>query len=170
MHCWRVTKYNPVYRDNEGNFKKEDWTSYYDIGKVYEGKEFTLSDYLSFESRYIDAIVTLMQCMNVSSFKITNVEKYDDNVTQNLSISSKMADLFATVKDGDTIDNSNLSDICKLILREHLWGKLSVSSMFVHFGNDYYMYIGLQEECVGNLNEIRNSGLFVETYTSPYQS
>lgn len=63
-----------------------------------------------------------MQCMNVSSFKITNVDKYDDNVTQNQSISSNMVDLFATVKDGDTIDNSNLSDICKLILREHLWG------------------------------------------------
>jgi hypothetical protein len=66
MHCWRVTKYDPVYRDLEGNFKKEDWTSYYDIGKVYGGQEFTLSDYLSIESSNSNA---MYECFFIKNYK-----------------------------------------------------------------------------------------------------
>ncbi|MBP1999098.1 hypothetical protein J2Z69_000117 [Paenibacillus shirakamiensis] len=168
MYCWRITKYDPVFRDNEGRFKKEEWTSFSDIGRFYEGSQFTITDYLSIESKYINAVTSLMEYMNLFSLKITNVEKYNDSASHNQYISRSMTELLATIKNGDHIDITNVPDLCKLILRNHLWGKLSMSSMFVHFGYDYYMYIGLQKECPLKLNEIRKAGLFVEPFASPY--
>lgn len=41
--------------------------------------------------------------------------------------------------------------------------------MFVHFGYDYYMYIGSSKELPQDLrNKIENLGLFVENFESPY--
>ncbi|MFD1177721.1 hypothetical protein ACFQ3W_15625 [Paenibacillus puldeungensis] len=168
MYCWRITKYDPAYRDHKGNFEKEEWTSFSDIGKVFGGSQFAISDYLSIESKYISAVTILMKCMNASSLEISNVEKFENSIVQNQYVARNMVEMFTTIKNGDNIDVTNIPDLCKLILRDHLWGKLSTSSMFVHFGYDYYMYIGLQKECQLGLNEIRESGLFVEAFTSPY--
>ncbi|CAM4236451.1 MAG: hypothetical protein E7L01_27250 [Paenibacillus macerans] len=168
MHCWRITKYDPAYRDYEGNFKKEEWTSFSDIGRVFGGKQFTITEYLSIESKYISAVTILMDYMNVSSLEISNLEKFEDSIVQNQYVTRNMVEMFTTIKDGDKFNVTNIPDLCKLILREHSWGKLSTSSMFVHFGYDFYMYIGLQKECRLGLNEIRESGLFIEAFTSPY--
>lgn len=168
MQCWRITKYDPIYRDGKGDFRKEEWQSYSDIGEYYEEKQFTITDYLSAESKYIHAVITLMECMNVSTLKITDVEKYADSISQDKYNSKQMCDMLKNIKNGDDIHISNIPDLCKLILREHLWGKLYQSTMFVHFGYDYYMYVGLQQNCELELNKIKDSGLFVELFTSPY--
>lgn len=42
MHKYRITKYDPQYRDEQGIYIREDWTSYSDIGKTYNGKLLTL--------------------------------------------------------------------------------------------------------------------------------
>ena len=33
MKKYRITKYNPIYRDDEGKYLIDEWTSYTDIGK-----------------------------------------------------------------------------------------------------------------------------------------
>ena len=40
--------------------------------------------------------------------------------------------------------------------------------MFVHFGYDYYMYIGSNKRFKGIINTIANTGLFIEEFESPY--
>jgi hypothetical protein len=40
--------------------------------------------------------------------------------------------------------------------------------MFVHFGWDYYMYIGATEICEPATQRVRQSGLFVEPMASLY--
>ena len=40
--------------------------------------------------------------------------------------------------------------------------------MFVHFGWDYYMYIGSAKQCTGTIVQIQKSGLYIEQYKSPY--
>ncbi len=42
------------------------------------------------------------------------------------------------------------------------------NKMYVHFGYDYYMYIGVNEKCLDAINSIQASGLFVEECESPY--
>ncbi len=38
MKRYRISKYNPTFRTEEGIYEKEEWTSYYDIGKIIAGK------------------------------------------------------------------------------------------------------------------------------------
>ncbi len=35
---WRVTKYNPTFRDENGTYIKDEWTSFSDIGKKVSRK------------------------------------------------------------------------------------------------------------------------------------
>jgi len=59
--------------------------------------------------------------------------------------------------------------LSRLILRELIWGKLVFDKqMFVHFGYDYYMYIGLEKKPKQALNTAQELGLFTEKFKSPY--
>lgn len=40
--------------------------------------------------------------------------------------------------------------------------------MYVHFGHDYYMFIGSSTSCPLALKNIEKMGLFVEDFESPY--
>ena len=40
--------------------------------------------------------------------------------------------------------------------------------MYVHFGYDYYMYIGSEKPLEKEIDSINRSGLFVENMVSPY--
>lgn len=59
--------------------------------------------------------------------------------------------------------------IARGVLREDFWCKLEAKDFFIHFGYDYYMYIGadIEEE---KMSEIaRKNGLFAEHIgISPY--
>jgi hypothetical protein len=62
-----------------------------------------------------------------------------------------------------------VKEIVRLTLRAVIWCKLTLQQkFFVHFGYDYNMYIGSYKDCPKARMKIEKSGLFVETYTSPY--
>ncbi|OXM17137.1 hypothetical protein [Paenibacillus herberti] len=82
-----------------------------------------------------------------------------------------MHDLLERLKEGEDVDAPEIPDLSKLILREQVWAKLDHPSMFVHFGYDYYMYIGLKGEnsdYVAFEQKINYLGLFAERVKSPY--
>lgn len=56
MKCWRITKYNPKFRNELGHYQKKEWTSVSDIGKIFEGKQLTVEEYLNTENLYINSI------------------------------------------------------------------------------------------------------------------
>lgn len=61
MFCWRITKYNPKYRDNNtGYYLKDEWTFYSQIGGEFEGKIFTRKEYLKIEDTYIQSVFLFM--------------------------------------------------------------------------------------------------------------
>lgn len=172
MYFWRITKYNPDFRDNTGCFRADDWTSFWDIGKCINGKQLTVNDYLSIESLYINAIFAFMESLQVSELKIDGLEKDEDNIEpiqyQEL-YPEEMVELFKSVKDGCILSIREVEYMCRLLLREHLWCKLSYKKLFfIHFGYDYYMYFGSILECNDAIEEIKLSGLFVEQIQSPY--
>ncbi|MFD1169946.1 hypothetical protein [Oceanobacillus caeni] len=56
-----------------------------------------------------------------------------------------------------------------LTLRNIIWCKLGYKNQFfVHFGYDYYMYIGASRQCTKAINAVTRSGLFVEKFDTPY--
>ena len=103
MFNWRITKYNPLLRDELGNYTKNEWTSFSDIGKSYEDRTFISDDYLRIENKYINAILWFMDCMQISRMKITCLEKWD--ISESCALSSKyMLQVFCDVRNNQAVE------------------------------------------------------------------
>jgi len=62
-----------------------------------------------------------------------------------------------------------LADVCRLVLREILWCKLeSTNGFYIHFGYDYYMYVGSPVSSQRAIDYGKQNGLYVEEMESPY--
>ncbi len=167
MYNWRVTKYDPKNRNAQDNYLKNEWTSFSDIGKIFEDKQFTFEDYLKTENSYIKAITSFMECMNIHELKVVTLEKHN-LVHKNDLYSEDMAKVYSSLKNGQLLTKDMVEIVSRLILREFVWCKLESKNMYVHFGYDYYMYIGSKNPCDDIVTKVRQSRLFVEQYESPY--
>lgn len=146
QYQWRVTKYNPDYRDENGHYtKSNEWTSYSDIGKTV-----TKEEYETVANAYAKSVILLMNKLGVKQLIVTNLEGE------------------APLKDGQIIYISDLNTVIQAVLRDEYWCKLESNDFFAHFGFDFYMYLGSNYESTEALHEIILSGLFVELYESPY--
>jgi hypothetical protein len=66
----------------------------------------------------------------------------------------------ASLKHGSIVQASELEDVIRLILREVLWCKLIKADRFyVHFGWDYYMYIGSTSPSSVAINHAEQKGI-----------
>lgn len=156
-YMWRITKYNPLNCDENGLYVKDEWTSFSDIGDFYNDLEFTMPEYLKYEKAYIDSILTLMECNNIHSLNIIGLEKRDDDKFTN------------TLKEGMSLSKQQIEEVVKQILREKIWCKLiKDDSFYVHFGYDFYMYIGANYKCNSAINYIKDNNMFIESFVSPY--
>lgn len=69
--------------------------------------------------------------------------------------------------EGLALRGSAVDDVVRLALREVVWCRLeSPSGFFVHFGYDYYMYVGTPEAIEPPTVSPR---VFVEEFPSPYR-
>lgn len=169
---WRVTKYNPKYRDEKGVYLRDEWTSVSEIDRITNSHVIlTIQDYISTENRYVEAILDMMSCLNIQKLSISGLEKWGDtlDITNFPSLySEKMRSLYDQVTNGLWLEKDQISDISRLILREKIWCKLKCDSrMYVHFGHDFYMFIGSEVMCENTINNIEKSGLYVENFISP---
>lgn len=171
MYTWRITRYNPSFREKTGRYKGNEWTSFSDVGKFFN-KKLTIDDYITVENTYIEAMVAFMDCAKIYSMKVTGLEKRSDQITTELNqdiYSEEMVNLFTVVHESDVLDLGKVKLLARLVLRENLWCKFETKKgMFVHFGYDYYMYIGCVKKCEDAICKTQSSGLFVEKYESPY--
>jgi len=167
MHYWRITKYNPQYRDEKGRYLMNEWTSYSDIGKRFSDKILTMSTYITVESSYINVVTSMMNELVLSSFTIVELEKgeYDEKAYESNDVYKTLYD---KLKEGKKIFIDEIGMVLRLILRETIWGKLVNNNAFVHFGYDYYMYVGAQTEIAKTKAVAQQYGLFVENEKSPY--
>lgn len=153
-YTWRITKYNPAYRNERGIYINDEWTAYSDIGKSFKGKILTEDEYLRYENLYIDSIIKLMRASNIYILSISELEVYDENIQ---------------LKNGIILSIDDITKVIKSILRERIWCKLTyVNEFYVHFGYDFNMYVGSNKPSDDVLHEIRRSELFVEEFISPY--
>lgn len=108
---------------------------------------------------------------NLNTIQVVDLEKYNFDVEKaefHSIYTDEMKSIYNSVKNGDYISVYELKLLSQLILREKIWCKFQIREMFVHFGFDYYMYLGSVKECNDSLIKIINSGLFVESFESPY--
>ena len=167
MQYWRVTKYNPIYRDDEGRYTKNEWISIGDIGNYYEGEELTYDKYVSVENMYIEAVILAMTEANIEYFKITGLEKSGDTINDN-TFSSDIKRFYESLKDNMSVSIDDITILVKLILREIVWVRLESDILNIHFGYDYYMYFCSKKRLEKTEKIIKEKGLFVENFKSPY--
>lgn len=152
---FRISKYDIKKRIN-GVYTENDWTSMGDIGTVHNGKELTYDEYIKTENRYLKFIEAVLLKTNTQEIQVTYLEDYSKKCIH------KKNEILSSVD-----DILNMSRDC---LRENYWAKLECDNLFLHFGYDYYLYVGcdLSFTCINDL--ACELGLFVEITESPYKA
>ncbi|KYG30365.1 hypothetical protein [Alkalihalobacillus trypoxylicola] len=166
---WRVTKYNPDFRDENGYYTlDEEWTCPSEIGKNINGKEFTLEQYLHVEASYIHSVIQFMEESRLDSLRILQLECDFTEEARTSPLYEKEFEQL-NLREDVMLNKHEIRLVCKMVLRNFIWCKLyGKKHFFIHFGYDYYMYIGSHTNCLSAIESATNSGLFVETFMSPY--
>lgn len=167
---WRITKYNPAFRDDNGYFTLvEEWTCPSEIGKIINGNEFTLEEYLRVETAYIDTVIQFLTASNLHSLRILQCSSLEISSKERQSILYEPEFDKVQVDIDRIVTMQEIRTICKMVLRNLLFCQFySKDQFFVHFGWDYYMYIGSNKSSFSAIEFAENSGLFVEPVQSPY--
>ncbi len=157
MYQYRVTKYDPQFRDSSGAYKRDDWISVSDIGRTYHGIELTAERYVTVENSYIEAALAFLTeagltCLAIKSLE--NTRRYNNSAI--------------SLTEGHACSLLEIADIARLNLREVIWCKLEGDDCFLHFGYDYYMYIGVPIVCQSSIDFASRRGLFIEPFESPH--
>ncbi len=157
MYQYRITKYNPIHRDKNGTFTKEDWLAFSDVGKSFNGEILTLAEYERTEKAYIETAIAFLSEAQIPYINVNGVQNTKD--------------VSKTVQDGMSIEISSLKKLFTDVLRERYWCRFEKDDeVFVHFGWDYYMYIGTKVYCGNAITFAYEKGLFVEELISPYHT
>lgn len=151
INNYRISKYNPKY-SYAGRYLKEEWTDFSDIGKMFEGKLLTENEYIIVEQNYISCLIGILKQSGVDFLSITELECYDTLVWKNKQ----------------KVSVEILPKLFRDCLRNKCWCKLETQMAFIHFGYDYYVYIGsiLPYNAVESICAKHN--LFCNKQNSPY--
>lgn len=152
MNNYRISKYNPIYRQ-DGIYKKEEWTSMGDIGRIYDNIMFTPEMYLTVEQSYLSVIKSFCEQLNVDFLTVIGLEDYN---------------CLCGFYNGQEVRLNDILQISRDCLREKYWCKLESKDSFIHFGYDYYLYVGssMTYENVKKITDCYN--LYIEPIPSPY--
>ena len=160
MNSWRITKYDPVNRDTDGNYLDlEDWTCFSEVGT-----KVSMEEYQVMEEKYLNAITTIMAEMGLNRLYVNALEQWSDEV-ENQNANEFLTKIWV----GKAVTVQEVRKLVQLTLRNAIWCKLGIKKQFfVHFGYDYYMYIGASKDCTEAKEVVKETGLFIEDFKSPY--
>lgn len=165
-----IVKYSPENYDEKGVYTKDEWISRSDIGTSYEGKPFTLEEYLDVEQRYVNVVLSVMNATNSKYVTIQYLEADKAYVVKQIKASKfheidvRLLSSVPLLDEKRRISSTKISDVLRLALREYIYVVLSNKEhgVFVRFGYDYYLNIACS---LGNdvLEDIvHKEGLFLD--------
>ena len=162
MYSWRITKYDPLKRDADGSYLDlEEWTCFSEVGT-----KVSMEEYQKQEEKYLNAITTFMAEMGLNRVYVMALEQWSDEVRN-----QNAKEFLSKIWIGKAVTVQEVRELAKLTLRNAIWCKLGYKKQFfIQFGYDYYMYIGANEECAKAKEIVKETGLFIEDFKSPYLS
>ncbi len=125
MEYYRISKYDSRHR-TDGIYQKNEWTSMSDIGKTFDGKLFTESEYSEVEKMYIDFVLNVCNVQNITFLTVKDIEGQNKFLLHN----------------GQTLDLCQSKEFIRECLRENCWGRLFSEEFVFETGYDYYIHIG----------------------------
>lgn len=152
MHQYRVSKYDPKYRIN-GAFTRDEWTGIADVGQIYDGKAFTMADYEQAEQHHIDFLCALAKQDNAFPLTICGYEAHGSECGW---------------LDNQPVTPADLPTLLRDVLREECWCRLESKDFFIHFGYEYYLYVGCSFTQEGIAQLAQTYGLYADPMVSPY--
>lgn len=150
MREYRVSKYDPALRDAAGAFQGDDWTAVSDIGRSFGGVVLTAEEYQRVEDAYVTAALAFLREGGIESLRVEELEVLPDRPI--------------ALHEGSIVAVSEISAVIASILREEFWCNLEAENAFLHFGYDYYLYLGVPHPCPSAEAFAAELGLFVETF------
>lgn len=169
LHQWRITKYNPTLRDEDGTYLlKDEWTSCSDIGKLSSGKEFTLDEYLKTEQAYVNAVMAFMAEEEIRYLRVVQLNQHEmDEEEKQSPLYKEFTDII--IQEDMAVMKEDIPTLLRMLLREYIHCQLlHKDNFFIHIGYDYYMYIGSTNPSLKGIAVTKELGLFVEEMESPY--
>lgn len=175
MKKYRITKYDPRNRNEQGHYLYDHWTETLDVGKVLEGELVTREEYLRVEKDYINAVMSILTDFNQKYLRLVNFHK--DSFRDSIEINAKEWFHESEFEELDLFEDKKVSleeipSIIKLNLRSYFFTSLEIAGEFyVQFGYDFYMYVGCPKLSLKRIKSLSSTSLFVEEdYFSPYYS
>ena len=136
----------------KSDFRKVDnideWTSFSDIGKIFNNKVLTMDEYLLTENKYLKFIEDLLNESNVKQLTIKSIEFIEK----------------INWKKGQKLNNKEIIKICKDSLREKCWVYLKSKNLNISFGYDYYLFIETSYDYDDIKSIISFNGLYINNY------
>ncbi len=164
MHYYRVTKYDPQFRDKNGYYTKDEWTDFSCIGISINGHVLSLSEYEEVEDRYISSIQLFLDCVNSNELRCNTVEKH----LSSEKVPREFRDFYNKIHENSMIHKKELPKLLKMIMRNYIWCILLSDNTMIRFGYDFYLYIRISRPCKKAIEEVRSLGLFVEDFKNPW--
>lgn len=144
MH-YRISKYNPKFRDEDGLYTRKEWTSISDIGESFDGSEVTIHEYLEIENRYLKAINIILDYLKIKYLYVMELEKQgniiDEENKKGLSIND--INIINSIKEGQELNIEEINSVIKATLREIFWCGLysKTTHIIIKPGYDFYIHI-----------------------------
>ena len=155
---YQVTKYDPALRDASGRFTGNEWTAMSDVGRRFGGRVLKMREYLATEAKYLRVLAAMLAEAEVSRLELRDLELHGFEPS-------------GRWRQGESLTIPRAVEFARLALREELWGRLvAPRRAFVHFGYDYYMYVGLSRRTPRALLLAGKRKIFVEPCPSPNHS
>ena len=151
---YRVTKYDPACRNRHGAYARDEWTSACQIGHSFAGVVLTDAEYRRVEDSYVASAVAFMRGAGVPLLRVEGVETYE---------------IPPPFGEGAVLELFDAEAVIRRVLRAEFWCRLEGAAGFIHLGYDYYMYVGVAQQCPAAEALAGHRGLFVEPSLSPYR-
>jgi hypothetical protein len=174
MKKYRITKYNPKNRNEEGHYLYDHWTDISDVGKTLEGELVTQKEYFKIEQDYINAIIEILTESKQKYLRLVSYDndRYIDSIKDNVNEWFHNSDFEnLNIYEDKKILLSEIPTIIKLNLRGYIDTSLEIKDQFyIQFGYDFYMYSGTPNLSQETVERINSTSVFIEEFWSPYYS
>lgn len=169
MHKYRISKYDPLFRDETGCYQKNEWTAISDIGKSFDGILLTDEEYIGVEDKYVDAVKLIIKFHSLTSLSVANLchsfskEEFLNLIKPYSQLYSESLLDFYTNFNGSQAGLDEVESLFRLQLREDIGVDIfSPRKLKIFIGYDYLMGVNSSKSLEPIIPEISAIGLFVE--------
>ena len=145
MGDYSISKYQPELYDDNGCYRRNEWSSVGDIGKTFYNGVLSIDEYMKVEQRYIEVAMTLARLSGCTYLTISNLEGQEDimDFVNGKPYNIELSVIAQKIKQGLRVRISDCADYLRLCIRECCWAVLANHrhNFSIDFGYDLYMHI-----------------------------